>query len=248
MSGYGEDFAKFYDRFFGDYAEKAAPVLLRFFASKAAATLTPRVLDLGCGTGRLALRFLEAGYEVVGLDLSGDMLALAETRCAKYWIGGKGRFVLGDISGFDLEGPFGLIFSTYNSMNHLDTKEKLTGCFASVGKCLVKDGYFLFDYHTAKGLREWAYAESTQWEEGHVEATGTFEETTGKAVMRLKGDFQGCSLDESLSNHTFPLEKIGEWLKETGFGRVTFAGMEDLESPMADPEGQKRIVVIATLR
>ena len=247
MSGYGEDFAKFYDRFFGDYAEKAAPVLLRFFASKTAASRNLGVLDLGCGTGRLALRFLEAGYEVTGLDLSADMLALAETRCARYRIGGKARFIQGDISGFKLEGPFGLVFSTYNSMNHLDTKEKLSGCFTSVKKCLAQEGTFLFDYHTAKGLWEWVYAESTRWEEGQMEATGTFDETAGKAVMCLKGEFQGRSLDESLSNYTVPLEKIGEWLREVGFARVTFAGMENLEKPLVDPEGQKRIVVIAQL-
>ncbi len=247
MSGYGEDFARFYDRFFGDYAEKAAPILLRFFASKAAAARNPKVLDLGCGTGRLALRFLEAGYEVTGLDLSADMLALAEIRCAKHRIRGEAGFIQGDISGFDLAGPFGLVFSTYNSMNHLDRKEKLKGCFASVKKCMARDGYFLFDYHTVKGLREWVYAESTQWDEGQMEATGTFEESAGKAVMRLKGNFQGRSMDESLSNYTFPLESIAGWLKESGFAQVIFANMENLELPIADPEGQKRVVVIATL-
>ncbi len=247
MSGYGEDFARFYDRFFGDYAEKAAPVLLRFFAKRSAVGRVPWVLDLGCGTGRLALRFLEAGYEATGLDLSADMLVLAEIRCAKYRVGGEARFVLGDISAFNLEGPYDFVFSTYNSMNHLDTKEKLSGCFNSVRECLAPDGTFLFDYHTSKGLAEWVYAETTRWEEGHMEATGTFDKDTGKAVMRLKGDFQGRSIDESLSNYTFPLARISEWLHEAGFPRVTFAGMEDLESPLADPEGEKRIVVIAAL-
>jgi len=247
MSGYGEDFSKFYDRFFGDYAEKAAPVLLRFFASKADATQNSRVLDLGCGTGRLALRFLEAGYEVTGLDLSTDMLTLAETRCAKYRIAGKADFIRGDISDFELEGPFAIVLSTYNSMNHLDRKEKLSRCFASVKKCLAQDGLFLFDYHTAKGLGEWVYSESTRWEEGYVEATGSFNEDAGKAVMRLKGEYQGRSLDESLDNYTFPLERLSGWLKEAGFTQVTFTGMEDLKEPLVDPEGQKRIVVIARL-
>ena len=247
MGGYGEEFSKFYDRFFGDYAEKAAPVLLRFFASKAATAQNPRVLDLGCGTGRLALRFLETGYEVTGLDLSEDMLALAEIRCVQYRIGGKAQFIQGDISGFQLEGPFVFVFSTYNSMNHLNTEEKLKGCFAAVKKCLAPDGLFIFDYHTAKGLGEWVYAESSRWEEGYIEATGTFEESAGKAVMRLKGDYQGRPIDESLSNYTFPLAMIDQWLHEAGFVRVTFAGMEDLETPLIDPEGQKRIVVIATL-
>src|SRR5579872_7465862 len=155
MDGYGEDFAKFYDRFFGDYAEKASPVLLRFFASKPEARACPRMLDMGCGTGRLSLHFLEAGYAVTGLDLSADMLALAQRRCARHMVSGQAQFILKDISDFNLEGPYGLALSTYNSMNHLDTEKKLAGCFRSVRNCLAKGGNFLFDYHTEKGLREW---------------------------------------------------------------------------------------------
>jgi predicted TPR repeat methyltransferase len=86
MSQYGEVFAKFYDRYFCGYVESAAPVLLRFMSSQSVSGKNPRVLDLGCGTGRLALRFLEAGYPITGLDLSSPMLALAMARCARYLV------------------------------------------------------------------------------------------------------------------------------------------------------------------
>lgn len=247
MDGYGAEFAGFYDRFFGDYAERAAPLLLRYFAAHSASEKYPRVLDLGCGTGRLALRFLEAGYEVTGLDLSTDMLALAEGRCARHLVSGKVEFLKGDLSNFHLEGPFGLILSTYNSMNHLDSLQKLEGCFRSVRACLAPEGSFLFDYHTLKGLREWVYSESTQWEEGRMESTGTFEESVGKATMRLKGEFKGKPLDEGMTNFTFPTRGLAERLGASGFGRVVFAGMEDLSRPLEEPEDHKRIVVIASL-
>ena len=241
---YGETFAKFYDRYFGDYAEKATPVLLRFFASWPGGP--GRILDLGCGTGRLALRFLEAGYEVTGLDLSAEMLALAEIRCVKFLVEGKGQFVRSDMADFKIPGPFAFVLSTYNSMNHLDSESKMRACFRAVHSCLERGGLFLFDYHTMKGLAEWSYAESADWEDGKLETSGVFDPVSRKAVMRLRGSYQGAELNDSITNYTFPLEKLVGWLGESGFKKVFFAGMEDLNKPLSEPEAQKRIVVLAS--
>lgn len=242
---YDEAFAVVYDRFFGDYAEKASPVLLRYFNSGREALGDPTLLDLGCGTGRLALRFLDVGYAVTGLDLSPHMLALAEGRCARHLISGKARFLQADMSDFRLEDRFGTVLCTYNGMNHLDSMEKLGGCFTSVKRCLAPDGRFLFDYHTAKGLREWAYSESTEWEEGKVEVTGFFEAASGKAAMRLQGKYQGRPFDETLSNRTLPLMELRKALHSAGFSEVVFTAMEDLDLPIQDPEDHKRITIVA---
>lgn len=241
---YGETFAKFYDRYFGDYAEKAAPVLLNFFASKAKAP--GRVLDLGCGTGRVALRFLEAGYEVTGLDLSAEMLALAEQRCSRFLLKGKASFLRADMAGFRALGPFDLALSTYNSMNHLSSDANLKACFQSVHSSLERGGIFLFDYHTAKGLREWNYSESADWEDGRIGTSGRFDPAAGKAIMRLKGRYLDTDLDDSITNYTYPVSRLEDWLKGTSFNNVVFTGMEDLGRPLANPEEHKRIVVLAS--
>ena len=68
MDSYGDSFACFYDRYFGGYAEHSAPYLLHFASTLSANGRLPRILDMGCGTGHLARKFLEAGYEVTGLD------------------------------------------------------------------------------------------------------------------------------------------------------------------------------------
>src|SRR5258708_2484685 len=143
MNPYGEIFAKFYDRHFGDYAEKTAPLLLRFFASRyTVASGLPHV-DLGCGSGRLALKFLEAGYSFVGLDQSPHMLDLAENRCWHYVAARQGRFLQEDISHFQIGDAFGMALSTYNTLNHLDSEEKLRGCFRSLRRCLAEGGCFV---------------------------------------------------------------------------------------------------------
>lgn len=242
---YGATFAAFYDRFFGDYAEKASPVLLKYISREFPGE-PPRILDLGCGTGRLAYHLAEAGCPVTGLDLSPDMLALAERRCARPMASGRARFLREDIADFRVEGPFDLALSTYNSMNHLDSEAKLRGCFRSVRACLADGGRFLFDYHTAKGLGEWIYSEASKWEEGEIRATGTFDAAFGTASMRLVGKYRDLVIDETLTNRTFPLGRIGEWLREEGFQKVVLSEMTALGAALAEPEAQKRVVILAS--
>ena len=245
MNLYGETFARFYDHHFGTYAEKAAPVLLRFFSSQPTAFSRLPVLDLGCGTGRLAFHFLEAGYTFVGLDLSPYMLMMAENRCWRYVAGHKGRFLLEDIARFQIGGAFSMVFSTYNALNHLDSEEKLRGCFRSVRDCLAKGAQFAFDFHTITGLREWSSQESGQWEGEEVEALGEFDCVKGRATMKVIGKIEGRSFEETIVNHSYPLTKLAQWLNQEGFRDVRFSRIDDLQSPLEDPEKEKRVVVVA---
>ena len=245
MNRYEEVFAEFYDRHFGDYAENAAPWLLRYLASLSDAVNRLPVLDLGCGTGRLALRFLEAGYSYVGLDQSPHMLILAENRCWRFVAGHQGRFLQEDISQFRIGGSFGMAIATYNVMNHLESPDKLRNCFRSVRRCLVKGGRFVFDFHTCKGLREWFATESRRWETEWVECEGRFDEARKAASMRLKGAVGEKAFEEEIVNYTHDLEELVRWLDEEGFPKAGVFRMDDLSKPLCDPEIENRVVVVA---
>ncbi len=245
MNVYGEVFAGFYDRRFGAYAEKAAPYLLRFYALLPDSLAHLPILDLGCGTGRLALRFLEAGHAFVGLDQSSHMLFLAENRCRRFVLERKGRFLQEDISRFQIGGPFGMVVSTYNVLNHLESEEKLRLCFRSVRRCLAEEGRFLFDFQTLRGIHEWASTESAQWEAEHIQCRGELDETRGTACMHLKGEVEGNAFEEEIVNYAYPLEKVIRWLGEEGFKRPDFFRIDDLKTPLQEPEKQNRVVVVA---
>jgi SAM-dependent methyltransferase len=75
---YREDLAYIHDAGFGAFARSAAPILLR--ALRQAGAERGLVVDLGCGSGILAAEIAAAGYEVLGFDLSGAMIALARRR------------------------------------------------------------------------------------------------------------------------------------------------------------------------
>jgi SAM-dependent methyltransferase len=246
MNPYGEIFARFYDRHFGGYAEMAAPVLMGFFASLPTAFSRLPILDLGCGTGQLALRFLEAGHTYVGLDLSPYMLLMAENRCWRYVAEHKGRFLQEDIARFQIGGSFSLALSTYNVMNHLDSEEKIRSCFRFVKPRLAGGGGFLFDFHTLTGLREWSRCESARWEGESVECRGEFDCARGRAAMRITGTYESKPFDETIVNHSYPLSRVAQWLGQEGFRQVRFSRMDDLSSPLKDPEKENRVVVVAT--
>lgn len=244
MDSYGDSFACFYDRYFGGYAEHSAPYLLHFASTLSTNGRLPRILDMGCGTGHLARKFLEAGYEVTGLDLSSAMLALAKARCLPFVHGGKASFVQADLTCFDPLGPFDMALSTYNVFNHL-TETQLAGTFRNLGRSIAPRGTIIFDYQTRFGLKEWATQEHIPLSQGSVETEGRFEESTGSAWMRVKGSVDGGAFDETIFNHTVSLKKLRDLLENEGWQSVRIARVDRLGKDLPRPEEQKRVVVLA---
>ena len=94
MSFYGRDLAHVHDDGFGGFARDAAPGVLRLFAR--AGVRDGLVVDLGCGSGIWAEILLGAGYEVLGVDASKDLLAIARGRAP------AARFVHGSLDEVEL--------------------------------------------------------------------------------------------------------------------------------------------------
>jgi SAM-dependent methyltransferase len=102
-----------------------------------------RVLELGCGTGRLTVLIARAGVEIVGADLFEAMLeaARAKARAA----GARAQFVQADMRAFDLPRPFAAILILGNSLLHLLTTEELKQCLGGVRRHLAAGGRLVFD-------------------------------------------------------------------------------------------------------
>jgi SAM-dependent methyltransferase len=75
VSRYGPVLALIHDRGYGGFAKGIAPGLLNLLHRQG--IRGGRIVDLGCGSGIWAARLVEAGYDVVGVDASPDMIALA---------------------------------------------------------------------------------------------------------------------------------------------------------------------------
>jgi len=102
-----------------------------------------RVLELGCGSGRLTIPIALEGIDIVGADLSPSMLGRARVKGAA--AGLRIPFVQLDMRQFDLGTRFSAILIPWNALLHLLTIEDLKQCFASVRRHLVPGGKLVFD-------------------------------------------------------------------------------------------------------
>nr|MCB1909638.1 class I SAM-dependent methyltransferase [Rhodocyclaceae bacterium] len=102
-----------------------------------------RVLELGCGTGRLTLPLARLATEMVGVDNAPAMLDYARRRAAAD--GQAIRFTLADFRDFDLGARFDWVLLPYNALNHVTEAAALDGLFASVARHLAPGGRFVVD-------------------------------------------------------------------------------------------------------
>jgi SAM-dependent methyltransferase len=95
------------------------------------------VLELACGTGRVALAVARAGVSIVGLDVSPAMLTRAREKASALT---NARWVEGDIRSFALEERFGLVTIPIRSFQHLLTTDDQFSCLRCIREHLVQGG------------------------------------------------------------------------------------------------------------
>lgn len=105
------------------------------------------ILDLGCGSGRMAIPFLEDGHQVVGVDLSAQMLARAQARRLRLPTPARrrGLFVRGDLRRLPVRGAFPFIAMAFHTIQHLIEDDDLLAALRAVRDLLTPDGWFVFD-------------------------------------------------------------------------------------------------------
>lgn len=108
-----------------------------------------RLLDIACGTGSFAEIFADLGYSVTGVDLSEDMLTIAEEKCR-----GRVNFIKGDMCDLKFRESFDFCICMLDSVNHLTNYNDLKRLFKSAYNALCKDGLFVFDVNTVYKHKE----------------------------------------------------------------------------------------------
>jgi 2-polyprenyl-3-methyl-5-hydroxy-6-metoxy-1,4-benzoquinol methylase len=101
------------------------------------------LLDLACGTGRMALRMAELGYEVTGVDVTPEMIEKARQKAAK--LGFAIEWVEADARSFHLGRQFAFIYMLEHAFQFFLTREDLEAMLARVREHLSPEGCFLFE-------------------------------------------------------------------------------------------------------
>jgi SAM-dependent methyltransferase len=136
---FGQDVASRYDE---DEAAMFAPAELTPAVEFLAALAAGRpALELGIGTGRVALPLRERGIAVHGIDLS---TAMVEQLRAKPG-GAEIPVVIGDFATATAPGEFGLAYLVFNTIGNLTSQSEQVGCFRNVARHLVPGGHFVIE-------------------------------------------------------------------------------------------------------
>ena len=110
------------------------------------------VLDAGCGTGQMTLRLAKKGYDMIGVDISPEMLSIARERAERERI--SPLFICRDMSDIELYGTVKAAISCLDSVNYLTKKGALESFFACMELYIEKGGLLIFDVNTKKKFEE----------------------------------------------------------------------------------------------
>ncbi len=138
-----EHLASLYDLGWSGHSDRYATFLGKLLDAQGVAKA--RILDLGCGTGTLAIRLAQTGHTVHGLDVSDSMIRVATEKAAHVR---NVTFSVQNIEDFSVKGEFHLVTSTFGALNYLLNPASLERVFGRVDRVLAPEGRFVFDVNT----------------------------------------------------------------------------------------------------
>ncbi|WNR46340.1 class I SAM-dependent DNA methyltransferase [Paenibacillus roseipurpureus] len=201
------------------------------------------LVDLGCGTGNLTIPLAVQGYQLTGIDLSEDMLAVAEqkqTDAQGQLRGGTIRWIQQDIREWELGEEVDVAMSFCDSLNYLLEEADIVDAFRQTYAGVKSDGLFVFDVHTPEQL--FAYADSQPFflNEDDVAYIWTSELDEDRVQIEhdltifVKDEGAGAKfrrIDETHHQRAYPLSWLKQTLLDVGFREVHLAADFTWEQP-----------------
>ena len=247
MKPYGV-FAKYYDILMSDvdYSARALYICDIF---KRHNLVGNSVLDLACGTGSISFELAKSGFEVIGVDISDQMLSQAAIKAGANCQ--NPIFICQDMCSLDLYGTVSAAVCTLDGVNHLTSSQSVKKAFECVSLFLERDGLFVFDLNTpykiANTLGDNSYVYDYDdiycvWQNGYNAKSKmcrfdlTFFELNGEHYIRS---------DESFSEHAYTAVQIKKWLDAAGLSLEAVYDDLGFEAPLEDSQ---RLIYVARKR
>ena len=187
------------------------------------------VLDLGCGSGTITELLAAKGYDMIGIDISEDMLAIAGRKREES--GHDILYLNQDMRSFELYGTVRAIVSLCDSMNYILKEEELLEVFGLVNNYLDYGGLFIFDMNTPykyeKLLADNTFAENREdasfiWENYYDPDTKINEYDLTLYIEEEDGLF--ARFEEVHEQRSYETERVKELLIKAGLEIIGTAG------------------------
>ena len=206
------------------------------------------VLDLACGTGSLTRELAERGYEMIGVDLSPDMLAEAAEKNGDV-DGIPPMFLCQSMDKLDLYGTIDACVCCLDSVNYVTNPKKLQKAFERVHLFLMPGGLFLFDINTPEklmGLDGQMFLDETEdtycvWRAEYSKRRRVCSYFMD--IFRLDADTASWDRGEELhEEYAYTPAELEEYLRRAGFTHIRQYGNLKLRAPKP---GEDRIFFVA---
>ncbi|MBR3928515.1 MAG: class I SAM-dependent methyltransferase [Clostridia bacterium] len=201
------------------------------------------VLDAGCGTGPLSVRFAKKGIKVTGIDLSEDMLRVASDKARKWGV--PVRFVCQDMRFMEIPSRVDAVICACDGVNYLIAEDDVRMFFSRVFKALKPASPFAFDISNEEKLKKmgqtYLYGEDREdsayiWTNDYDEKTRLIEMNLTFFVQEEDGRF--ARFTEAHTQKAHRVSEITALLEEAGFIDICVFGGDSGES---EGPGGKRV-------
>ena len=218
--------------------EKRAASLQKLLAKSTIPVHT--VLDLACGTGTMTCLLAEAGYEMIGVDISEDMLSEAAGKTVS-----PGKippiYLQQSMEELDLYGTVEAAVCCLDSINYLTDARALKRALQRLHLFVAPGGVFLFDVNTPCKLRSLdGQVFLDEREDLYCVWRAEFDRrsricTYGMDIFERQGALWRRSLEEHYEK-AWEVEELKRFLTEAGFGRIRTWGDCRLRAPRQDEQ------------
>ena len=230
------EFAYFYDEFNGEADYDA---LYRYITAELQAHgIRDGILaDLGCGTGDLTLMLTQAGYDVIGIDRSEEMLSVLREKADELGLTGRLLLLRQDLLELDLYGTVEAAICCLDSLNYLIDAREVRETFRRLHLFIAPGGSLVFDVH-ALGKLEAMDGQVWLDEREDVYCVWRTEYSRRSRLLDYYVDIFSVRADgaweRSFEEHRqrwYSVSELTEWLTAAGFGEIRVYGDCRLRAP-----------------
>ena len=204
--------------------------------------LKPRTaVDLACGTGSVTAILARKGLQVIGVDMSEEMLTVASQKAADAW------FICQKLQQLRLPKAVDLAVCALDSLDYITDPEDCKEAIRKTYKYLNPGGIFVFDVNTPEKLRAMdGQVFLDEDEDVYCVWRGEFDEKTnicsyGMDLFQRKGNLWERSFEEH-REYAYSADQLVGFLKDAGFTHIRVYGDCRMEAPK---EGEQRIYIKA---
>lgn len=246
------EFAWAYDLIISDFAAQRCDFIENMFSQRGVQPGS-KILDAGCGTGNYSIELARRGYKVTGLDISSELIFLAEKKKKSKPL--PLDFRKGNILELTFLNRFDGILCR-GVLNDIIEDKTRRGVFLSFASILRESGTLILDVRewestVARKKKEPVFEKSVNTEKGRLtfQSVTKLDKETRRMLVKEHLMIEKDGAEET-SQYDFIMKcwtksELEEYLTDAGFGSTAYFGEYDFEKPLSTTD---RIVAVTSLK